>query len=480
MLFVGVIDNDKHKILWCKLIQSLGSMSDTLKMSITTDSLTFKAINSPRTCYGEVKFSKDFFHEFELELEDEEAIEGYDGDAYNLLLNSKHLLTVFRHPDTWEYVCLRINMSSTAQPAARFKLLVEIKTVNLIVKKYQTSYNPTNSTVVEVGNAYDSTLNKQLRTKYGGFTIHSIVMKLEMLKTFLDTTASGTEDFRLNVKPEKIQITAYTRQITRDKEYLKQPMSVSLDIPLSELANTNLDDSIMASFLFRLKELKTFSHLINALSTIDVNYADSTFEILIRNPGEPIVFEAKHKQLISVQFIYLTTIDKVSVEEAEELGYSPASASLSPSLFDLKPFAPTSHKASVSTRSTKETLQKNARTVSATLNAASGSRRTHKFQKTMSDEHVRVRSSVSVFGNDMLPENESEVDHVTHERQSTPDLGGSDSTTKERQQTAKLLGLSESQHTSLKIQVANKQDNLQTNEEYGPTQNNKRPKSILD
>ncbi|KAG7191276.1 uncharacterized protein KQ657_003614 [Scheffersomyces spartinae] len=433
-------------------------------MSITSEWLTLEAVNASRTGYGRIKFSKSFFHTFEVDLEEESTIEGYDEDAYHVLLKSKHLLTLFRNPDSWEYVCLRTNMSTTAQPAARFKLLVEIKTSNLIVKKYQTSYNPTVATHVDVGKVYNSDLEKRRKNSQGMFIIHCLVMELKTLKSFLDTTASGAEDFRLNVKPDKIQITAYIKHITRDKEYLKQPMSVSLDIPLTELVQTNLlDYNLMVNFLFRLKELKTFSHLINSLNTLDADYDDSLFKILFRNPGEPILFQATHKESIWVQFVYLTTFDKESDLEAKELGYLPTSAPLSPLLCDLQPFT------LASSRSLNEVLHltTNKPKSNATFN---GLKRTHKIQKTSDHRMCVGGGGGGLFSHSNEMENESDVDRITHERQTTPDWGGGYESIPSTESNLNIPPPSSMDH----------EVNLHSEEEYGPTQNTKRPKSIFD
>ncbi|CAH2353371.1 putative DNA repair protein rad9 [[Candida] railenensis] len=336
MSFVAVIDKDRHKYIWSKAITSLASISESIKFIVSPKSLSISSVNTAKTSSGEVIFSSSFFHEFRADFDDEDnIIEGFqiekETPSYSFIINSKHLLILFKNLDIFDldYICLKIHwINDAVEPnfsSLKYKLLIEIRTKKLILKKFQTGYQPVVSNRITISEEY----NKELKKSNASYNfLHYIKIEQAILKQFLDMIPSATEDFKIEIKNENIQFSGFTKQIMKDREYLKQPMSVAISVYLEELLDTNLNINVanrpsIESIMFRLKDFKNFINFITSFSNGNINNdssdsSDDYFEIIYKRPGDPVLFELKNNQHLTVQYIQIT--NGTDIEGANKVG----------------------------------------------------------------------------------------------------------------------------------------------------------------
>lgn len=350
MSFVGVIDSERHKIVWSKAILSLASISEHIKFVMSAESLSLSAVNNAKTSHAEIVFKKSFFYEYSVDFT-EVLPEGFENNetgisgvseldntasSYSFVINSKHLAILFKNIDTGdlEYICFRINWSRKAPEMIKYKLLIETKTKKLIIKKYQTSYQPVLKNQLNVSSMYKQELYDQQQKKDDmheeSNSINYIMIEQIIPKQFLDMIPSSTEDFRLEIKNEKILFSGYTKQVLKEREYLKQQMSVTVTLNLDELINTNLitevdQEPLRKAINFRLKDFKNFMNLVTSIgmstgtelhndeysnlnNMISMSNEDY-FEIFFKNPGDPILFELRNNPHVLIQYVQITCDD---------------------------------------------------------------------------------------------------------------------------------------------------------------------------
>ncbi|KAK6462219.1 Rad9-domain-containing protein [Scheffersomyces coipomensis] len=333
MSFVGVFDSKKHTLIWSKSIMALSGLSEHIKFVISDSSLSIAAVNSAKTSHAEITFTNSFFDEYSVDFKDvmddgyEIDYENNDTSYYSFIVNSKHLATLFRNLDAkdLDYICLKVYWSKTAPVTMQFKLLIEIKTKSLIVKKYQTNYQPVYKNSVNIAALYKKELiDNQIQIESAD-RIKYLMIEQIIPKQFLDMVPSSTEDFKIEVKPGKTSFTAYTKQVLKDRDYLRQPMSVTISLNPDDFPNSNFKEvfesetDYIFGINFRLKDFRNFLTLAAfitsslALNTSEDDYVDidsnDYFEIFFKNPGDPIIFELKNVPYVSVQFIQITSAD---------------------------------------------------------------------------------------------------------------------------------------------------------------------------
>ena len=83
-------------------------------------------------------------------------------------------------------------------------------------------------------------------------------------KQFLEMVPASAEDFKIEIKSDRVLFSGYTKQIIKDRDYLKQPMAVTVTISLEELTDTNLlllnpnDKPISKMINFGMRDFKNF------------------------------------------------------------------------------------------------------------------------------------------------------------------------------------------------------------------------------
>lgn len=348
MTFVAVIDADKHKFMWSRAILSLAGIADHIKFIVSAESLSLSAVNHTKTTHAEIIFQKPFFYEYSADFTDI-THEGYDEDSvdiglssYSFLVNSRNLAILFKNMDVsdLEYICFKANWHRSAPAATRFKLLVEIRTTKLIIKKYQTSYQPVVRNKLTVSTIYKLQLllqqNRDESEPEPEDPVRFIMIEQLIPKQFLETLPSTTEDFKIEVTGSKILFTGYTKQVMKDRDYLKQPMSVTITLSLDELSHTNLiveDDGERSparnSINFGLKDFRNFINLAASFTHTSgvsgagdgndeyVNLAsiggtgDAHLNVYYKRPGDPILFELRTYPHVQIEYVQITSDDSL-------------------------------------------------------------------------------------------------------------------------------------------------------------------------
>lgn len=311
MSFVAAIDSAVNIATWSRVVISLAAILEHICISISAEALTLLAINSSRTTHGEIVFDRGFFHDYEFQtgsilpegfLADEND---YAKSAFSFVVSSKHMLVLFKNLDAHNlnYICLQVNCHSNTPAMRRNKLLVEVLTKKLLVKKYQMSYLPVEHTATTVGTSYKA----EVQDGRG----HFYMMETAIMKQFFDMVPLGTEDFSIDIKTAKILFGAYTKQVVKEREYLKQPMLMTISMAVNELMDTNLGDTHV-SLSFRLKDFRNFIALCMALK-LDLGESeyygpDPHYEAYFKEMGDPIFFESRTQNLV-VRFIQFTADD---------------------------------------------------------------------------------------------------------------------------------------------------------------------------
>ncbi|GEQ72468.1 hypothetical protein JCM33374_g6155 [Metschnikowia sp. JCM 33374] len=309
MPFVAAINNSRNIATWTRACVSLAGVSDQISFTVSETALTMLAVSSSRTTHGEIVFERDFFKEIAF-TDDGSFPEGSDetsnGPNFSFVVASRHLVMLLKNSDAHSinYVCLRVENSASTPESRKYKLNVEILTKKLVLKKYQISFSPADIERTDIPHRYDALLHEH--------GIYTFTIDVTTIKSFLDTAHASTEDFGIEVKAPKIIFKAYTKQVVKDKDYLKQPMQVSISMAIDDLDESNLND-VNVAFNFRLRDFRIFLGLVASLrpetARSDSFAADRptlTFQALFGSAGDPILFQHTGPDL-AVKFIQMTS-----------------------------------------------------------------------------------------------------------------------------------------------------------------------------
>lgn len=321
MLFECEVGRERrsHQI-WSKALGALASVADYIKFDIAENALTLSAINSAKTAHAAITFGHDFFERYQVVFPSN-PMAGYNSDTSSMsfLVISAHLATLFKYADSHEYMRLKINWTNESA----HRLLVEVKLTKLIVKKYQTSYRPVVSRGADVRAIYKSEFRRQSRLSavLDVDKIRFLVLPQPAVRRFLDTVPQAAEDFRLEVSGGKLQLTGYTREIVKDRDYLKQPMAVLVAMPTDDLRVCDVHGTGGASKLcinFRLRDFRQFVELsLFELPISREEYAplddEKEIDVWFRQGGDPAVFEMR-TPLITIHYTHVFS------DEAGEVG----------------------------------------------------------------------------------------------------------------------------------------------------------------
>lgn len=340
MLFVGVINKNSNKTIWSKAIQSLAGISDYIKIVIKAEALSISAVNIARTSCGEIEFKKSFFYQYDVDFTNvikdgfQLELDNGDGDpvaSYSMIVNSKHLIALFKNIDAndLEYIYLQAHISTDSPSALLYKILVEMRASNRILRKYQVNYEPVLQKKVDIFAQYKKQLYDQNMLEQADRVVQDgvkyIMVDQSIPRQFLDMLPSSTEQFGIEVNKEDVLLTGFTNQIVKDNDYIKQPMSAAVALSIDDLVHSNLH-SLSGDFLvrinFRLKYFRNFMQLVSSINTksaaasetednINSHYElvespEEYLELFFKNPGDPILFELKSNRHLVIQYIQVT------------------------------------------------------------------------------------------------------------------------------------------------------------------------------
>lgn len=260
---------------WPRAIAALASVSEYIQFSVARE-LTLSAVNSLRTTHAEVVLSPAFFETYLWDPRNCPA-EGYERgtETYSFVVPSKHLAVLFKSKAI-ESVKILLH---------RFKVVFVVSTKNLIVKKYQVAYQPIKN------DSDNAALYKQSLIEGPS---QLFIMETKTMRSFLDLAPMPTEDFRIETKDEKITFSAYTEPVQREKDYLKQPMLVTILMPLDELVENKVSD---VRLCFGLKDFRTFVALCGV---------NGTLQALFTEGGKPLAMLLNHSDM-AIRFVFLTS-----------------------------------------------------------------------------------------------------------------------------------------------------------------------------
>lgn len=249
--------------LWHKSILSLALLSDYINFIITPTQLTISSLNHARTSHGEIQFDLSFFDSFAL------------SQTHSFRLSSGQLSTIFRNVD-----------GSVDLKASSTKLFIDINAK--IIKKYQISYDVIDISV--------NSLDYRSKLADADLDIKFFTIDLNIMKNFVDIVPSGTQEFNIDIKQNKISFNGYTKEIVKDNTYLRQPMLLTISLAIKELVESNIND-VMMSLYFKMKLFKVFINLVDVIK-------GETFDCYFKS-DEPIMFEF-HNSVVNLKFTCLS------------------------------------------------------------------------------------------------------------------------------------------------------------------------------
>lgn len=320
MSLVAAIDTTRNLFVWSRSVGSLASISDHIRFTVCSSHLILSAVNASRTANGEIVFTREFFRElkFSTELITSEGLDANEEDfslsTLSFVVSSRHMVMLFKNLDSsnLNYVCLRVECRHDTPAMKQYKLMVEVMTKKLIVKKFHMNYQPVSGPLNEVVAQY--------KKEYDEGKVHHFLVETATFKLFLDMVSVATEDFSIEAKHTKIIFGAYTKQVVKDREFLKQPMLVNISMSTEELIDTNLGD-VEVVVNFRLRDIRNFIGLCTGLkpdaSELETLSGEPQFDAYFKENGDPIVFEYKTSDTVAT-FIQITADDPLKPELKSE------------------------------------------------------------------------------------------------------------------------------------------------------------------
>lgn len=325
MSLVAATDNLKSISTFARCCLALAAISSQICVSFTKSALYVLAVNSSRTTNGEITFPSTFFRDY-LIMTESILSDGYDktNDSYSFVVSAKLLVVLLRNLDSGHvnYIHLSVDCSESTAPSKRYKLNVEIFTKKQVLKKYQIGYQPAEFVPTDIPTRY---LNLR-----GNVRINQFTLEVSTLKLFVDMTPSVSEEFGIDVKNNKIMLLAYSKQVVRDADYLKQAMLISVLMAINELPLSSLEDNLVG-INFRLKDFRTYMNLVSTFRKdmrLSADYTDeeATIDTYFLQPGDPILFQFRDFG-VSVNLIQITANDgeaRQGEDQTEKLILKPA------------------------------------------------------------------------------------------------------------------------------------------------------------
>lgn len=283
MSLTAVIGAGANITSWSRAILCFATVLDQIAIQPSNDGLKISAVNTSKTTRGEINLRRDYFKELQFRED------GSSQQAHAFLVNSRHLSTLFKGCDgsSHSYILLRVDWDDETHVVSRkFKLFIEMMTKNMIIRKFQLGYQPIELTEWDLGKTYRA--DPETDTTYH-FTIATSIWK-----SFLDMVPVSTEDFSIDHKGNKILFGAFTKQVVKDRDILRQPMLLSILMPVDEIPDSYFKLN-QSSLFFRLKDFRNFVTLCTCMRTQSgddvVVDSDPHVNVYFKEHGNPIIFE---------------------------------------------------------------------------------------------------------------------------------------------------------------------------------------------
>ncbi|SCU88093.1 LAMI_0D08746g1_1 [Lachancea mirantina] len=350
MSFKATISKTENQFIWRRTIQTLATLHEDIKFTITPRELIIGSINGTDTSMSQACFRLGFFDAYEFHPEDivfgEEGQQRFEDQSknshrmYSFKVNGKHLSILFRKPDNddTKLISLAINNTALCPEALTNRLQISIQTENLILKQYAPNINPIKHDPIVISLRYKKRfldvygtstetqeqqldprllqvfqgIASELSQSYFNSDIFNTVRSEENLtpedeinylccdsaifKNFIDSCSSNlTEEVRLEISVQKLCLTAFTRGIYgRNSDVLRTAMRATNTVSTSDLEHyciftTNDSDGGNKSSAKGVNfKLKDFRRFANLTSAWKF---ESNVHVWFCRPGDPIFFE---------------------------------------------------------------------------------------------------------------------------------------------------------------------------------------------
>lgn len=322
--FAFALSKPENRAVWCRCIHSIAQVSEDIRFTYYAKRLVLSSRNVAYTGYMDITFESEFFktYEFSTDRVAEGLHKGHNDSediGFTLSVKSKLLSMLFkRHEEDVEQFKVSVDATGDCPTRLQYKLCIEVLTKNLIKKTFTPFYTICSPELQRLSDYYKDNFNAQRSGKAGSRTISYIAANVGTLRRFMDNSGSS-ELVKFDIDAKRFSITAFTRGVSiREKEVLKQPMSVTVRFNTEDLEDYSLggakeedddsagenSDSCEYKLVFRLKD---FKNLLNLGSSGD------SLESWFIQGGEMILFEIR-KDYATVRLI-LDTDDDVTVPD---------------------------------------------------------------------------------------------------------------------------------------------------------------------
>lgn len=290
MSIVAATDHPKNIANLARCCLSLATISSQICFSFTDSVLYILAVSASRTTNEEISFTRSFFRDYSFETSSI-LPDGFDAvnKSYSFIVTAKLLVMLFRTLDAnnVNYIHFGVECKESTEHSRRYKLNVEVFTKKQVLKKYQIGYQPADFNPSDIPTKYHDLRRSN--------DLSQFTLEISVLKLFMDVVPNASEDFGIEAKLSKLTFLAYSKQIVRDTEYLKQPMLMSILLAVEELPSSTLGN-VTVGINYRLKDFRNYVNLIssfrkdNKLST-DFTDDEPVVEAIFMEPGDPILFQ---------------------------------------------------------------------------------------------------------------------------------------------------------------------------------------------
>ncbi|AET37967.1 Ddc1p Ecym_2218 [Eremothecium cymbalariae DBVPG len=352
MSFKALISSSNKQFIWSRVIQTLSSINESIRFTITSDELILWSMNSTDTTMCEIRLEAEFFDEYSFEpglivfgeegVQNFKDLRGVEHKMYSFQINGRHLSILSRKPDNdnIKEFMLVIDNTTICPEAVANRLQIRIYTEALMTKEFNPGFQPIKYDPVVIDLKYKKkfldvyaasaetqtsdtldprlidyfgTVRKQLDQAKFNQGIVDIVRPKELLpadeinfismdgliwKNFIDTCNNITEEIRLDLNENKMIITAFTRGVynLKTQDVLKQAVSISNSVNANDLEHYCLFTTSQEQHKYgrdgptkrTVFKLKDFKNFFNANQAWKDHSVVNCWFCL---PGDPIVFE---------------------------------------------------------------------------------------------------------------------------------------------------------------------------------------------
>lgn len=286
-----------HEV-WSKAILSLATVSDHIMVELSSNGVVLLALNQSRVAQASIQFAKDFFDKLFV----------YNKrHAIRFLLVANHFSTLFKTSNARNMDGLRLQVPLFEGQ----QILIAVKLNEKILKKYSATFRVIHLESDTMASRYKDLYKEQqgIVNLSDEIRIKLMSIDIRILKGFLATVPTATEELMIEVLLERVSFTGFSRSALKDDDYLRQPMAVSVGLPIQDLtvcnvAPLNITEAhdYTIKFSVGMKEFRLFIDLVTSLQNpmledFEDLSAGKLINIWFKTPADPVVFELEGSRL---------------------------------------------------------------------------------------------------------------------------------------------------------------------------------------